>query len=118
MIQFAENPGRSRPLFTVAGRRVVALDRADAPALQRLFERCGDYFDLLEGRPAAADAALEEILAGPPERAPHDLFSLGIEDATGEFAGFIGAIRHHRRPNQWYLGFLLLDPTVRGRGFG
>ena len=118
MIQFAEMPGRSRPLFTVAGRRVAALSEADAPALQRLFDRCADYFELLEGRPAGPGAALEELRDGPPERVPHDLFTLGIDGGAGELAGFIGALRHHRRPNQWYLGFLLLDPAWRGSGFG
>jgi GNAT superfamily N-acetyltransferase len=118
MTQFAEMPGLNRPLFTVAGRRVVALDPSDAPALQRLFERCGDYFELLEGRPPAPNAALNEILDGPPERVPHDLFSLGIEDGAGELLGLISGLRHHRRPNQWYVGFLLLDPVVRGRGLG
>ena len=118
MIQFADLPGQSLPLFTVAGRRVRLLDEPDAPALQRLFDRCGDYFDLLEGRPARPEAALEELRDGPPERVPHDLFTLGIDGGQGELAGYIGALRHHRRPNQWYLGFLLLDPAWRGRGVG
>ena len=118
MIQFADMPGQSLPLFTVAGRRVRLLDEPDAPALQRLFDRCGDYFDLLEGRPAHPEAALEELRAGPPGRALNDLFTLGIDGGQGELAGFIGASRHHPRPNQWYLGFLLLDPAWRGRGMG
>jgi ribosomal protein S18 acetylase RimI-like enzyme len=118
MIQFADILGQSLPLFTVAGRRVHPLDDSDAPALQRLFDRCGDYFELLEGRPARPDAALEELHAGPPGRMPHDLFPLGIDGGQGELAGFIGALRHHPQPNQWYLGFLLLDPAWRGRGIG
>jgi len=118
MIQFADIPGLSPSLFTVAGRRVRLLGDADAPALQRLFDRCGDYFDLLEGSPARPDAAREELRDGPPERVPHDLFAFGIDGGQGELAGYIGALRHHRRPNQWYLGFLLLDPAWRGRGVG
>ena len=118
MIQFAEMPSLSLPLFTVAGRPVLALTEADAPALQRLFDRCSDYFELLEGRPAGPAAALAELRDGPPERVPHDLFTLGIDGGAGELAGFIGALRHHRRPNQWYLGFLLLAPAWRGHGFG
>lgn len=118
MIQFADTPNQSVPLFSVAGRRVRALDDTDAPTLQRLFDRCGDYFDLLEGRPATPDAARQDLRDGPPERVPHDLFALGIDGGQGEFAGYIGALRHHRRRNQWYLGFLLLDPAWRGRGIG
>ncbi len=117
MIQVSDMPAQSQ-LFTVAGRRVRLLVDADAPALQRLLDRCGDYFDLLEGRPAHPAAAREELRDGPPERVPHDLFALGIDGGRGELAGYIGALRHHRRPNQWYLGFLLLDPAWRGRGIG
>jgi len=118
MIQFTDIPGQSLPLFTVAGRRVRRLGGADAPGLQRLFGRCGDYFDLLEGHPAGPESAREELRDGPPERVPHDLFALGIDGGQGELAGYIGALRHHRRPNQWYLTFLLLDPAWRGRGVG
>lgn len=118
MIQLASTPGQSPPLFTLAGRPVRLLEDRDVPALQRLFERCGDYFDLAEGRPAGPKAAWSELCDGPPERVPHDLFALGIEDGRGELAGYIGALRHHRRPNQWYLGLLLLDPAWRGRGLG
>jgi len=118
MIQFADIPGQSLSLFTVAGRPVRLLTDADAPVLQRLLGRCGDYFDLLEGRPAGPDAAQQELRDGPAERVPHDLFALGIDGGQGELAGYIGALRHHRQPNQWYLGFLLLDPAWRGRGIG
>ena len=107
-----------RPLFTVAGREVVRLSMYDAPVLQRLLERCGDYYAMVEGRPASPNAAIEELTEGPPERVPHDLFALGIAGAPGELAGIVGALRHHRRPNQWYLGLMLLDPEMRGRGLG
>ena len=118
MLHLAELPGYSPPLFTVAGRRVVRLTEADAPALGRLFARCDDYFELLEGRPAGPTAALGQLRDGPVERVPHDLINLGLLGPDGELAGLIGALRHHRVPDQWYLGFLLLDPAWRGRGLG
>ena len=75
-------PGdHDRPLFTVAGREVVRLSMNDAPVLQRLLERCGDYYAMVEGRPAGPNAAIEELTEGPPERVPHDLFALGIAGA-------------------------------------
>ena len=118
MLHLAELPGYGPPLFTVAGRRVVYLTEEDAPALERLFARCSDYFELLEGRPAGQPAALEQLRDGPAARVPHDLINLGLLGSDGEIAGLIGAMRHHRVPNQWYLGLLLLDPAWRGRGFG
>ena len=107
-----------RPLFRAAGRDVMRLSTDDAPALQRLLERCDDYYDIVEGRPAGPHAAIEELTEGPPERMPQDVFGLGIAARPGELAGFIAALRHYRRPNQWYLGLMLLDPAMRGRGLG
>jgi GNAT superfamily N-acetyltransferase len=105
--------------FRIAGRTILSLGREDLPMLQRLLERCGDYFDMAEGQPAGPNEAEEEFTAGPPERFPQDQFCLGIpDDRPGELAGVLGALRHHRRPNQWYLGLLLLDPNYRGSGLG
>lgn len=114
MLHLAELPGYGPPFFTVAGRRVVRLAETDAPALERLFTRCGDYFDLLEGRPAGPAAALERLRDG----VPHDRIDLGLIGSDGEITGLIGATRHHRTASQWYLDPLLLDPAWRGRGFG
>jgi GNAT superfamily N-acetyltransferase len=106
------------PLFLASGRPVTRLSLEDAPVLQRLLERCRDYYELVEGRPPIANAAIEELTEGPAERVPHDLLCLGVAGSDGQLAGMIGALRHHRRENQWYLGLMLLDPTLRGRGFG
>jgi len=86
--------------------------------LQQLLERCGDYYELVEGRSAGPGAAIDELTDGPAERIPHDLFCLGIMDRHYTLAGAIGALRNHRRPNQWYLGLMLLDPVQRNQGFG
>ena len=118
MIQLAEIPDCAPPLFTVAGRRMFHLTEADAPQIQRLFARCADYFTLVEGRPAGPDAALAQLRDGPAERVPDDLVNLGIADRDGGLAGLFGLLRHHRRPDQWYLGLMLLDPAWRGYGFG
>jgi GNAT superfamily N-acetyltransferase len=107
-----------RLLFSACGHGVTRLSNDEAPMLQRLLERCADYYELVEGRPTPPDAAVSELTEGPPDRVPHDLFCLGIQDGPGELAGVIGTLRHHRRPNQWYLGLMLLDPALRGRGLG
>jgi len=86
--------------------------------LQRLLELCGDYYELVEGRPAGPNAASEELTDGPSERVPHDLFCFGISSSQDTLIGAIGTLRNHRRPNQWYLGLLLLAPNARGRGLG
>jgi GNAT superfamily N-acetyltransferase len=109
---------RRPPLFKASGRPVVQLSHDDAPILQRLLERCGDYYDMVEGRAAEPDAAIGELTEGPPERVPHDLFCLGIVGDADALVGTIGALRHHRRTDQWYLGLMLLDPSHRNQSFG
>jgi hypothetical protein len=38
------------PLFTAHGLGAFLLREKDAPKLQKLLERCSDYFDMVEGR--------------------------------------------------------------------
>jgi GNAT superfamily N-acetyltransferase len=90
----------------------------DAPIVQKLLDRCSDYFEVAEGRPPGPDAALYELTDGPAERIPQDLFCLGLRPEKGELVGIIIVIRHHPLPNQWYLGLFLLDPAWRGRTCG
>ena len=77
------------------------LSTADAQMLQRLLERCVDYYDLVEGAPAGPGTAMAELTEGPAGRVPHDLFCLGILAGPNELAGVIGALRNHRREGQW-----------------
>ena len=87
--------------------------------MQQHLERCDDYYELVEGRPAGPRAAFEELTDGPPERVPHDLICLGILSVDSDaLVGAIGALRNHRRPNQWYLGLMLLAPDLRRRRLG
>jgi GNAT superfamily N-acetyltransferase len=108
-----------RPLlFNVAGHDVVRLSTQDAALLQRLLERCADYYEMAEGRAPGPAAAIDEMTQAPPERPPDDVFSLGILGEPNELIGVIGALRNHRRERQWYLALLLLDPAMRGKGLG
>jgi RimJ/RimL family protein N-acetyltransferase len=108
----------SAALFTVEGLYVIKLSNEAAPALQRFLERCGDYYEMVEGRPPEPDAALDELNSGPPDRVPHDLFCFGLSDDRGEIVGIISVFRHHPRQNQWYLSFFMLDPAWRGLQLG
>jgi GNAT superfamily N-acetyltransferase len=113
-----DSGGVPRLVFSAGGYGVTRLSTEEAPMLQRLLERCADYYELVEGRSTSPDAAVSELTEGPPARVPQDLFCLGIRGEAEELAGVIGTLRHHRRANQWYLGLMLLDPALRGRGLG
>jgi GNAT superfamily N-acetyltransferase len=105
-------------LFTARGLQAFQLTQIDAPALQKLLERCTDYFELLEGRRPRRDAALRELRSAPPGIPLGNLTPLGLYAANGALVGFILVIRHCWRQNQWYLSLQLLEPKWRGRGVG
>jgi GNAT superfamily N-acetyltransferase len=73
---------------------------------------------MIEGRAAESGAAISELTEGPPERVPHDLICLGIVGDADALVGTIGALRHHRRQDQWYLGLMLIEPDLRNGGLG
>jgi GNAT superfamily N-acetyltransferase len=94
------------------------LAEADAPKLQRLLERCYDYFDMVEGRRPKGDAALKDLRDTPPGVPLSNLAPVGLFAVNGNLVGVILAVRHFRRENQWYLSLQLLEPRWRGRRVG
>jgi len=103
--------------FTAARLTAIPLTDSDAPALQSLLERCPDYFNLLDGRPAAPDAALHELHDHPPSSPPENIICLGVYNGP-IMTAVICALRHYPAENTWYLGLMLLDPTFRAQGHG
>jgi GNAT superfamily N-acetyltransferase len=106
------------PLFTAHGLGAFLLREKDAPKLQKLLERCSDYFDMVEGRRPKGDAALREMRTTPPGVPRGNLTPLGLFAVNGALVGMILALRHYPRQNQWYLSLQLLEPKWRGRGAG
>jgi len=87
------------------------------PEIQSLFERCAPFFELTEGTPPGPNAAAEELVAHAPGKTAADTFCLGayVDDRLAAFANLS---RDFPKPQEWWLGLLLLDPAHRGRGFG
>jgi GNAT superfamily N-acetyltransferase len=104
-------------LFNVGPYCVALLPETAAPDIQSLFERCEDYFQLVEGRPPATDAAILEWRDRPPGCGPGDVFCLALRDTNG-LAGVIFALRNFPTFGDWYLGLSLLHPARRGAGLG
>ena len=90
---------------------------SDRDSLQHLLVRCVDYFTLVQGEGAPADEAdsfLSEVPAGsdPGDKNVFGLFR------DSRLVGVLDLIRDYPAPHEWWLGTLLLDPEVRGAGFG
>ncbi len=107
-----------KPLFSAHGLDAFVLTEKDASLLQKLLERCQDYFELVEGRRPKADAALREMRTTPPGVKLEHLMPLGLFALNGALVGMVLALRHFRRENQWYLSLQLLEPKWRGRRVG
>jgi GNAT superfamily N-acetyltransferase len=100
----------------VDGFRVARLTANDAPELQNLFERCGDFFELCEGGPARPDAALKELTQVPERFTLDDLFVFGFR--REQLDGVVALLREPLKEATWWIGLLLLDPAARGVGAG
>jgi GNAT superfamily N-acetyltransferase len=106
------------PLFSAHGLSAYPLTEKDAIILQRLLERCHDYFEMVEGRRPKGDAALRDLRTTPPGVPLANLMPLGIFSSNGALVGMILALRHYRRENQWYLSLQLLELKWRCLGVG
>jgi RimJ/RimL family protein N-acetyltransferase len=93
------------------------LDEADSASLQELFEQCSEFFELTEGAPPSSTQAADELASRAPGKNADDTFCFGIHrDDT--LIGFIHVTRDHPKPNEWWLGLLLLHPAARRMGLG
>ena len=96
---------------------ITPLTLADAPHVQRLFERSSAFWELIQGAPPSPEKAVEELTAIAPGTTLDDVFNFGVFDGDRLIA-FIGMARHYPKEPEWSLGLLLIDPAERNRGLG
>lgn len=104
-------------LQTLSSCFPVELSEAHVPEVASLYGRCADYFIFQDGvAPDVADAhALFTDV--PPEKNARDQTVLGWR--CDEELSAVGAIlRDYPRDGTWYLGFMIVDADLRGRGLG
>lgn len=90
----------------------------DLPALQALFTRGADYFEIMTGAPPGPDEAERAFVGGPPSKAVSDKHTVGVFDGGGTLVGVLDAIPDFPADGTCTVGMLLLDPAVRGHGLG
>lgn len=91
---------------------------ADLPALQQLFERAADYFEIATGAPPGRDEAERAFVGGPPSKTVSEKETIGVFDEAHALVGVLDAIPDFPAEGVCTIGLLLLDPAVRGRGVG
>jgi RimJ/RimL family protein N-acetyltransferase len=94
------------------------LTPADLAALQSLFERSSDYFEIATGRAPAADEAQRAFVGGPPSKSVNQKKTIGIFSAADALVGVLDAIPDWPSDGTWSMGLLLLDPAIRRQGLG
>jgi len=88
------------------------------PALETLFERCADYFELEFGLPPGPAEAQSAFIGLPEGKTYEDKLLIGIFEGHGNLIGVLDVIRDHPQTGEWNLALMLLDPSWRGQGMG
>lgn len=108
-----------RPIaFSTQTHSARYLTREDIPAIQALLERCQEFWWISEGRMVPADAASSTFSDAPPDYDPSRMIILGIFSPAGHLEGVITTPPDYPEEGSWYIGLMVLDPEVRGRGLG
>jgi GNAT superfamily N-acetyltransferase len=103
------------PQFSTGQTR--RLGPGDVADLQGLFERCSDFFELVEGTPTRSTAALEELSSHPPGKTSDDTFCFSVFIGH-QLVAFANLARDYPKIGEWWLGLFLVDPLQRNHGFG
>jgi GNAT superfamily N-acetyltransferase len=99
--------------------RLVELGQGDLPALQALFERCAAYFQLVQGSPPRHGQARRWLLEEAPAGAPIEARTVfGLRDDEDRLVGAVDCTRDHPTPGDWWLGTMIIEPSIRGVGLG
>ncbi len=98
--------------------RVVELGAGDLPALQALFERCTAFFQLVQGGPPRPDEAARWLAEAVPGKAPSDRLTFGLRDDEDRLVGAVDVVRHYPAEREYWLGTMVIEPSIRGVGLG
>lgn len=107
----------SRPFFVADADWVaVALDEADAPALQVFLDANPLYSEIVNGRPFQPGEARQEIVDRPPfaYRAAHALAVLDRRE--GRWRGFVSLVDDLIAPGVQHIGLFLMATADHGKG--
>ena len=91
----------------------------DAARLQRLLERCSDYYELHEGWPTPGDAGEYELTVDPKAPSTAGLLVLALEEERGgALAAAVQVLTDAPEPGTWWIGLLIVAPELRSQGIG
>ncbi|NWC87358.1 GNAT family N-acetyltransferase [Pseudomonas reactans] len=105
------------PACSVVGIQVVELGDRDEVELQRFFERAPGYFIAVNGEPATATEAHEELQGQLPAGwACSRMYWLGYRDLENQLVAVVNIAADLLAVGVWHIGLLLVDARLHGTG--
>jgi ribosomal protein S18 acetylase RimI-like enzyme len=102
-------------LFPAGGFRSVELGNEDLPVLQVFFERNSEYFIAVNGQPATASEANEEMHEALPAGMPYTRrWVVGFVDDSSSLAGVANLISDLLAPHVWHIGLFMVATSLHG----
>lgn len=89
----------------------------DGPRVLDLCRRASDYVRLETGQDPDMAYVEDTMTDVPPGVLPQQVWCWG-HGANGALDGIATCLKGFYKPDDWYLGLLLLDPKARGAGLG
>jgi ribosomal protein S18 acetylase RimI-like enzyme len=95
---------------------IRAIARDEAAVVQRLHERCSEFWELVEGAAPPPNFARELLDEVPPGGSLDHKHVLGV--FAPDLVALLDLYDGYPEPNAWYLSLLVIAPEFRGNGLG
>lgn len=99
-------------MIHIEGFEARELSDDDQPAIDDLFARCADFMAV--DPHATPDRVLHHL---PPDAVPEREHTFGLW-RDGQLLGILAMLFGYREEKDWWIGLLMLDPSLRGQGIG
>jgi ribosomal protein S18 acetylase RimI-like enzyme len=93
------------------------LTAADGGRIETLCRECTDFFELVEGQPGGS-VTRAEILGPLPSHVTSGAKNIFGLERDNELIGVVELLVGFPKPNEWYVGLLLIRPDARCAGTG
>ncbi|WMJ81629.1 GNAT family N-acetyltransferase [Clostridium sp. MB40-C1] len=101
----------------INGYKIKHLSRENNNIVEKLCEKCSDYYILHDGILPSKEEIEEIFIALPPNKNYEDKFVLGIYKFD-DLIGIVDVIKDFPTVGEWMLGLMLIEPEARGNGLG
>ena len=102
----------------INGYRLELLSIDQLKSVEKLCEKCFDYYILHEGILPSKEMIREIFTVLPPQKKYEDKFVFGIYNFGNELVGAIDIVKDFPIGGEWMLGLMLIEPSKRGTGLG